>query len=404
VTTVVEFNPLEAGFTTSPYEQYARLRELDPVHHSELLQGWVLTRYDDVVAILRDPTISSELSNAGSNPVVDAERTRYDDMARSPNTLVLKDDPDHARLRRLMQPPFKARAIGELRSMIEGHVARAIEQLGDRDRFDLIADFAYPLPVTIFCELFGVADEDLPQYRAWTASVARNLDPVMTDEERMVCMRDHDEMYDHLELLVEEKRRQPGDDILTSLVHAEEDGDRLSADELIPQVVTLYVAGHEPTAAVIGSGVLDLINRPEQMKVLRADRTLLGNAVTEFLRYDGPNQFVRRIAMRPIELGGKTIPPGDVIYVGVGAANRDPAHWGDDADEVRVDRPDAAQHLQFGSGIHSCLGSHLARLQAEVAIGALLDRYETLELDGEPTWNPRMVIRGLQSLPVRVTA
>jgi cytochrome P450 len=398
----VAFDPLEEGFTDSPYPQYHRLRAHDPVHRSELLQGWVLTRYDDVVSILRDPDVSVELQNATSTPFVDAERRRAEDASRRPNTIVLRDDPDHARLRRLMQPPFGLRAIERLREMIAGRVTEALDRLGDRTRFDVIEDFAYPLPVGVFCEMFGVPEEDSPKFRAWTTSVARNLDPVMTDDERRARMRDHDAMYEYLDELVAEKRKHPGDDILTSLVHAEEDGDRMSPDELIPQVVTLYVAGHEPTTALIGVGVLALLERPDQRERLRAEPELIGNAVAEFLRYDGPNQFVRRIAIRPMTFGDVTIPTGDVIYVGVGAANRDPAHWGDDADEVRIDRPDAVQHLQFGSGIHSCLGSHLARLQAEVALSELLDRYPMLRLDGAPVWSPRMVIRGLQSLPVAV--
>jgi cytochrome P450 len=400
----VEFDPLEDGFAISPFEQYRRLRTHDPVHRSALLHGWVLTRYDDVVTLLRDPKISVELANATSNPVVENERLRQDEVHRRPTTLVLRDDPDHARLRRLMQAPFGPRAIDGLRAMIVERVGRSIDDLGSRDQVDVITDFAYPLPVGVFCEMFGVPEEDSPRFRAWTASVARNLDPVMSDEERRACMHDHDDMYTYLESLVEEKRRHPGDDILTSLVHAEADGDRMSADELIPQVVTLYVAGHEPTTALIGGGLLALLRNPAQMAMLRGDHELIGNAVAEFLRYDGPNQFVRRIATEPISMGGRTIDTGDVIYAGIGAANRDPARWGDDADEVHIDRVDASHHLQFGSGVHNCLGTHLARLQAEVALVALLDRYPSIELTGEPTWSPRMVIRGLQSLPVSVAS
>jgi cytochrome P450 len=171
----------------------------------------------------------------------------------------------------------------------------------------------------------------------------------------------------------------------------------------VAQVVTLYVAGHEPTMAVIGTGLLALLRDPDQLARLRAEPALVANAVHELLRYDGPNQFVRRIAVRPLALGDRDIAPGDVLYAGIGAANRDPARWGPDAGRVRVDRPDAAQHVQFGQGIHRCLGAHLARLQAEVALGALV-RLDGLAVAGEPEWSDRMVLRSLQRLPVTFVA
>lgn len=159
------------------------------------------------------------------------------------------------------------------------------------------------------------------------------------------------------------------------------------------------MAGHEPTTAVIGSGLLALLRQPGQLALLRERPELLGNAVHELLRYDGPNQFVRRIAVDPLEIGGRTIAPGDVLYPCVGAANRDPGRWAE-PDAVRIDRGDAAHHLQFGAGVHTCLGSHLARLQAEVALGALVSRLDGLRLAGDPVWSDRMVLRGPQSLPI----
>jgi cytochrome P450 len=397
----LSFDPFEPGFVESPYAQYARLRATDPVHWSPLLEGWVLTRYDDVARILREPTISVELDNAKPNAVVESERTRMSERGRKADTLVLRDDPDHARLRRLMQQPFGIRAIEKLRDMIRARIDAAIDELAPRGSFDVISDFAYPLPVAIFCEMLGIPDEDSPQFGAWTAAVARNLDPVLSAEERERCMSLMDDMEDYLVEQIEEKRRHPASDIMTELVHAEEAGDRLSRDELVAQLVTLYVAGHEPTTSLIGTGMRALIDRPDQLARLRADGSLWPNAVNEFLRWDGPNQFVRQVATEPIALDGGTIEPGQVIYCGVGAANRDPARWGDDVDDVRVDRPDAAHHLQFGMGVHSCLGSHLARMQAELALTALVTRLDDVQLAGPPVWSDRMVLRGLQHLPVQ---
>ena len=398
MSTAVAFDPFEPGYVDSPYAQYARLRATDPVHRSDLLGGWVLTRYDDVARILRDPTISVELENANATPVVSTERQRMTERGGKAGTLVLRDDPDHARLRRLMQQPFGIRAIDGLRTMVQERVDRELNALLPRGEIDVIADFAYPLPVTVFCEMLGIPDEDSPQFREWTAAVARNLDPLISPDERERCFSLMDEMEAYLEQQIEEKRRHPANDILTELVHAEEQGDRLSRDELVAQLVTLYVAGHEPTTSLIGTGMRALVEFPDQRKLLDADPDLFPNAVNEFLRWDGPNQFVRRIATQAIELDGGTIEPGGVVYCGVGAANRDPARWGDDVDEVHVDRADAAHHLQFGMGVHSCLGAHFARLQAEVALRALTSRLDNLRFAAPPAYSERMVIRGLQHL------
>ncbi len=400
---VVAFDPFEPGFVESPYGQYARLRAHDPVHWSELLNGWVLTRHDDVVALLRDPHISVELDNARASGVVAQQRERQARTGRSSDTLVLRDDPDHNRLRKLLQRPFGPRPVEVLRTMVTEHVDGYMAQLVGRADMDVIGDFAYPLPVAVFNEMLGLPDEDTPQVRTWIAAVARILDPVIDDDEHARCNALMNEMYAYLERQIEAKRRAPADDVLTALVQAEEDGDRLTRDELVAQVVTLYVAGHEPTMSLIGNGLLALLRQPAQLALLRSRPDLLPNAVNELLRYDGPNQFVRRIAVQPYAIDDTTIAPGDVIYAAVGAANRDPARW-DDPDSVHVDRNDAAHHVQFGSGIHHCLGAHLARLQAEVALGALIFRLDDLALAGEPQWSERMIIRGLRHLPVTYRA
>jgi cytochrome P450 len=400
---VVAFDPFEPGFVESPYGQYARLRAHDPVHWSDLLQGWVLTRHDDVVALLRDPDISVELDNARPSGVVDQQRERQASTGRSSDTVVLRDDPDHNRLRKLLQRPFGPRPVEAMRAMVTERVDGSMADLAGRGGMDVIGDFAYPLPVAVFNEMLGLPAEDTPQVRTWIAAVARILDPVIDDEEHARCNALMNEMYDYLHTQIEAKRRAPADDVLTALVQAEEDGDRLTRDELVAQVVTLYVAGHEPTMSLIGNGLLALLRHPAQLALLRSRPELLPNAVNELLRYDGPNQFVRRIAVEPYTIDDTTVAPGDVIYAAVGAANRDPARW-DDADAVHVDRPDAAHHVQFGSGIHHCLGAHLARLQAEVALGALLFRLDDVALAGEPRWSERMVIRGLQYLPITYRA
>jgi cytochrome P450 len=395
----VAFDPFEPGFVESPYGQYARLRAHDPVHWSELLDGWVLTRHDDVVALLRDPTVSVEIANATPTAAMEMQRARQARTGRSSDTVVLRDDPDHNRLRKLLQRPFGPRPVEGLRFMVTARVDAFMADLVPAGQMDVISDYAYPLPVSVFNEMLGLPDEDAPRVRSWIQAVARMLDPVIDDAEHDRCRRLMDEMYAYLEDQIEAKRADPADDVLTALVQAEDEGDRLSRDELVAQVVTLYVAGHEPTMALLGTGLLALLRQPEQLALLRSRPDLLPNAVNELLRFDGPNQFVRRIATRDLVIGDRSVAAGDVIYAGVGAANRDPARW-DDPDRVHVDRSDAAHHVQFGSGIHHCLGAHLARLQAEVALGALVFRLDDVALAGDPVWSERMVIRGLQHLPV----
>jgi cytochrome P450 len=402
------FDPLAPGYADSPYEQYGPLRDDDPVHRSELLQGWVVTRFDDVGRLLRDPTASSDIHNATPTPLTVMELEQLSEQPRAARTVVLMDDPDHARVRALMAEPFRQREIEKLRARVTVRVDDAFDRLREkygsgRIQFDLVGEFAYPLPVEIFSEMLGMPEEDNPRFRYWTQCVARSVDPVMSATEREECLRGLDEMYAYLEQQAEHKRAAPADDLMSAFVHAEIDGERLSQEDLIAQLVTLYMAGHEPTASLVAAGTLALLRAPDQMARLQTDRSLLRNAISELLRYDGPNHFVRRITTSPTVLSGTVLPAGAVIYACPASANRDPRRWGADAGQVRVDRPDASQHLQFGAGAHACLGSHLARLQAEIAFTAILGRIDDFELAGTPEWGNRMFIRGLNSLPVSCT-
>jgi cytochrome P450 len=406
------FNPLADGFVDWPYDQYRQLRAQAPVHRSDLLHGWCVTRYADVNTILRDPAVSSEIEKATPTELTTDEIRRRDENGFGGRTLVLLDDPDHAQLRKLIMRPFRAREVEGVRDLVEERVRVRVDELvatkgTGRVELDLIEDFAYPLPVEIFCQMLGIPEEDHPVFRFWVNCVARTLDPVMDGAERAELTAHMIDMYAFLDELVAAKRGADDDDILSGLINAEEDGQFLTHDELLAQIMTLYVAGHEPTAGLVGNGMLALLNHPDQWAMLQADRSLLRNAVSELLRYDGPNQFVRRVALRDFEFEGPdgpvTIPSGAVIYASPASGNRDEARWGDTADLVDITREDAGQHLQFGAGIHACLGSHLARLQAETMFTAILDRFEDIELAGDPVWSTRMVIRGLNRLPVRAT-
>jgi cytochrome P450 len=399
----VGFDPFEAGFDAWPYDQYRRLREHDPVHWSELLCGWIVTRYDDVSAILKDRTMSSDLNKASSSAVVDLlrTRTRQHDGA---TTIVLTDDPEHARLRRLIQAPFTARNVDRIRESIIRRVDAAVGSVEKLGSMELISELAYPLPVSVFCEMLGIPDEAGPKFHGWTSAVARSLDLVITDEEYDACMVEVEEMEEYLGELADHKEVSPGDDILSSMLAAEVDGVGFTRDELIVNLVTLYVAGHEPTTALIGNGMAHLLARPDQLAALQADPSLVPAAVHELLRFDGPNQFVRRIALEPTTFSGANGPvhidTGDVIYVAIGAANHDPERFGPDAGELRIDRPDASAHVQFGGGVHTCLGAHLARMQAEITLTALLSRLPDIASGGDVEWSGRTTLRSVSAVPI----
>ena len=263
-----QFNPFDPSFTETPYELYAALRDDDPVQYSELLCGWVVTRHDDVVALLRDPTVSSSVHSATPTPVTEIELQRLAEQPRAGRTVVMMDDPDHARTRRLMATPFRASAIEALRGRVHERMHAALDVLAERGRtvggpstrgaavpvdFDLVEDFAYPLPVEIFSEMLGVPAEDGPKFRHWTQCVARSVDPVLPDDERDECLAGLDEMCAYLADQAELKRAHPADDLMSHLVRAEIDGERLNDLDLMSQLVTLYMAGHEPTSVLIGN-------------------------------------------------------------------------------------------------------------------------------------------------------
>ena len=319
-------------------------------------------------------------------------------------TVVLLDDPEHARLRKLIQAPFTVRNVDKIRGSIHRRVDAAVGSVERLGSMELISELAYPLPVSVFCEMLGIPDEAGPKFHGWTSAVARSLDLVISQEEYDACMVEVREMETYLGELADLKQHTPGDDILSSMLAAEVDGVGFTRDELIVNLVTLYVAGHEPTTALIGNGMAHLLDRPEQLAALQADPSLVPAAVHELLRFDGPNQFVRRIALEPTTFEGADGPvridTGDVIYVAIGAANHDPRRFGPDAGELRLDRPDANAHVQFGGGAHTCLGAHLARMQAEITLTALLGRLPEIVPDGDVEWSGRTTLRSVSAVPI----
>ena len=396
----VTYNPFEPGFASNPYPHYQVLREADPVHQSPL-GFWMLFRHDDVLRFLRDPGLSVEERHAAPTPMDDLAREVLGDEAdRRSLAMLNRDPPDHTRLRRLVSKAFTPRVIDGLRPRISQLVDDKLDAIESTGQVELIGALAFPLPFEVISEMLGMPDGDRDQLREWSGTLVSSLEPMFDVEQLQAIVRAADAMREYTADVIAWKRRNPADDLLSALIAAEEQGDALSDEELLEQVILLYVAGHETTVNLIGNGTLVLLTHRDELEQLRADPSRDANAVEELLRYDSPVQMTRRITLVEVEIDGKVIEPGSFVALGLASANRDAAHWGASADELDTAREGAGQHVSFGGGPHYCLGAALARLEGQLALGRLIRRFRTLELAGEPEWNGRLNLRGLARLPV----
>jgi pimeloyl-[acyl-carrier protein] synthase len=391
----VSFNPMDPEFVANPYPTYHRLRAEDPVHHSPL-GFWVLTRYDDVQAVLRDPRFAKEAIAA----VVAA---RFGITSPSIGLSMLdRDPPDHTRLRGLVSKAFTPRVVEMLRPHIQGIVDRLLDHVGGGGRMDLIEDFAYPLPVIVICELLGVPVEDRERFRTWGVDIARGLDGVLLppdSELHQRSMASRRALGDYFRALIAERRASPRADMLSGLIAAEEAGDKLSEEELRATCILLLVAGHETTVNLIGNGTLALLRHPGELRRLRENPALIGSAIEELLRFDGPVQRTARVPGEDVTVAGKRIARGDMVMPFIGAADRDPAQF-PDPDRLDITRADN-RHIAFGWGIHFCLGAPLARVEGQIAISTIVKRLPKLALaTDKPEYRQSLTLRGLAALPV----
>jgi cytochrome P450 len=389
------FNPMDPEFLADPYPTYHRLRAEDPVHQSPL-GFWVLTRYDDVVAVLRDARCAKE-------PMIAAVAAR---LGIPPGTIGLsmldRDPPDHTRLRGLASKAFTPRVVEALRPRIQQIVDGLLERIEPQGEMDLIEDFAYPLPVIVICEMLGVPLADHERFKGWSLDLARGLDSVMLGPDSEVAQRSgkaRHALAGYFRELIAERRASPRSDLLSALIAAEEAGDRLSENELLATCILLLVAGHETTVNLIGNGTMALLRHPDQLRRLREDPGLIASAVEELLRYDGPVQRTARIPSADVTIGGQTIGKGEMVMPFLGAADRDPAQF-PDPDRLDITRADN-RHIAFGMGIHFCLGAPLARMEGQIAINTLVQRLPKLGLaTARPEFRQSLTLRGLQTLPV----
>jgi cytochrome P450 len=398
----VTYNPFDPDFIADPYGQYRALREADPVHQSPF-GIWLLFRHEDVLRFLRDPALSVEDRNAHPTPLRELSEAVMGDQATNGDYAMLnRDPPDHTRLRRLVSKAFTPRVVEGLRPRIQQLVDDALDRAEAAGGLEAIGEFAFPLPFTVISELLGMPETDTDRLREWSGLVVRTLEPVVDPDTLRAIADAGISMRELISEAIAWKRRNPADDMLSALIAAEEHGDVLSDDELTEQVALLYIAGHETTVNLIGNGLLALLTHEEQLARLRAEPGMVNNAVEELLRYDSPVQLSRRITLEEVEVGDKVIEPGAFVVLALASANRDLDHWGETAEHLDLGRDGANGHVSFGGGPHYCLGAALARLEAQVALGTIADRFSMLRLDGTPEWNGRINLRGLQVLPVAV--
>jgi cytochrome P450 len=395
-------NLLQPELRADPYPFSARLRSEDPVHWDEAMGFWIITRYADVAAIYRDPRFSRALALKGAAkrlPEEEQERTKplFETFGKS---MTYADPPYHTRLRGLANKAFTPRMVEQMRQHIQHLVDTMLDAVADKGQMDAIRDLAYPLPATVIMEMLGLPAAERDSFKKWSDDLFATLGVVRYDPQVMSqALASLGQLGTFIDRLREQVQQQPQDDLFSALVMAAEDDSRLSGEELLANTMLLLTAGHETTMNLIGNGLLALLRHPDQMQKLRDDPTLITNAIEEMLRYDNPAQIAYRVAAEDAEIGGKQIGRGQIVNLILGAANRDPAQF-PDPNRFDITRANT-RHIGFGVGIHFCLGAPLARLEGQLAIATVLNRFPNLRLTGETLeWHSHPTLHGLNALPV----
>jgi hypothetical protein len=400
--TGIVFNPLRPQLRVDPHPYFRRLRERDPFHRSRPADGWILTRYADVLAVLGDRSFSADERNQRRWPRLRARHLRagIPDPYESERASMLRlDPPDHTRLRNLVSKAFTPRAVERMRPVVEKYVSELLGRLEGRSGMELVADFAAPLPVSVIAEMLGVPVADRERFRHWSDETVRTLGDHSLDDQRR-ALAAMEELGAYLETIAEDRRREPREDLISALVRAEEAGDHLSRVELFTTCVLLLVAGNETTTKLIGNSIVALLQNPDQLELLRRDPERIPGALEELLRYDGPVQLTSRMVTEDRDFRGHRLQRGQQLVLVLAAANRDPEQFAD-PDRLDVTRPDV-RHLALGHGLHFCLGAQLARLEGVLALEALVTRFPKLRFAGPIEWGDNTVLRGPRSLPLAI--
>ncbi|MGG4345302.1 cytochrome P450 family protein [Paenibacillus lautus] len=378
-------------FTHNPYSVYEKLRQSDPILNLQFPDGrfgWLISNYEEAVEALKDSRFSKDVVKAMGQEQTSVFSTN----------MLFSDPPDHKRLRGLVQKGFTPQRIADMRGHIQEIADNLLDAVSSKDTINLIDEYAFKLPIIVISEILGVPTEDQDKFRIWSNSIIGASNQEMNEQ----VVQHMNEFIAYLKDWFAKVREQPGDDMISQLVIAENQGDRLSEQELYGVVTLMIIAGHETTVNLIGNGVLALLEHPEQRKLLQEQPELIHGAIEEMLRYNGPVEFsTSRWAAVDMDFHGVHMKKGDLVVIALNSANRDASQFAD-PDIFDITR-EKSQHLAFGKGIHLCLGAPLARLEGEIAINTLLRRYPHFELQrdiDELEWRPGMIVRGVKEIPI----
>jgi len=400
---VTRFAPNEPVFIADPYPVYRELRESAPIVYDEATDHWLISRYQDVNALLRDKRFGRTYLHVSTHAEMGHPDppSWHDPFWTLINAGILdQEPPDHTRVRRLVSKAFTPRYVEGLRPRVQAITDSLVEHVAGAGEFDLLAEIAEPLPVTVIAEMLGVPEADRHLLRPWSADICKMYELHPSVQMQRDAVRASTEFSDYLRELARERRAHPGEDLVSQLALVLDEGERLTEDELVGTCVLLLNAGHEATVNATGIGWWTLFRHPDALRRLLGDRTLLPTAIEELLRFDTPAQMFERWVLEDVRIGDVTIPRGAELGLLFGSANRDPEVFErpEELDLAREPNP----HLTFGAGIHFCLGAPLGRQELQVSFAAVLDRFPHIEPVHEPAWKPNYVIRGLRELRVRV--
>jgi cytochrome P450 len=400
------YNPFLPAFRDDPHPFYHRLRREDPVHFSPTVGVWVITRYADVMSVLRDPRVSASVLHWTGYEKFFFRRGSQgvSPMAETYTKWMLQmDPPDHTRVRGLFTKAFTSRAVERMRGQIQQITDEMIDAFLPHGQCELMEDLAYPLPIRVIATMLGLPVEDHARIKEMSEGVLPSLTPALSARAAAEVNRNVVEFREYVRKHAAIRRTEPRDDLLSAMVAATENGQRLSEDELLATCILLVFAGHATTVQLTASAILQLLANPDQLQLLRSDPSLLDGTIEEALRWSSPTQIVYRTTLQDLNVGGKTIPQGNLLFVSLAAANRDPEQF-PDPDRFDIRRANNSRHLAFGNHIHYCAGAPLARLEGQIAVETLLRRLPNLKLAGRVEREPSLVLRGIKSLPLAFDA
>ncbi len=396
------YNPMEPSYVRDPYPMLHRMREEDPVHYFAPAGTWFLTRYADIWSLMRDTRALSLPADQMSVGAGNKKRDEGPFQRAMRKWIVLMNPPDHTRVRNLLNKSFTPKVIARIDERVVEIADELLDNVLQKREVDLMREYTNPLPMLVVAGQLGVPKEDRPRIKIWSDAIANAMDPIKGYAYRAEGDKATLEMFAYLRDVVEDRKRSPREDLLSLMITAEEAGDRLSMEELLATSMLLLFAGNETTTGLLGNSIAALIDNRDQEELLRARPSIMPTAVEEFLRYETPSHTTGRVLSTDMEIGGKLIKQGSRVICILGAANRDPAVF-EDPDILDLRREDN-KHIAFGTGHHFCLGNHLARLEARIALQRLLERTKRFELtERNIQWRDTVALRGPKALPMRLT-